>query len=468
MLLDLDKKLTDSVAVIDSSLSLLTYGDIINFGDRISSMMKSRSLIFMLCRNDAGAVAWSIGMLLNKIVPLMLNAQTDLSLLENLITTYQPEYICLPEDDFPEMKGTEVACLKGYRLLKTNASRCNMYVELSHLLPTSGSTGSPKLVRHCYRNIEAAGLNISTFFKLKPGDRALMVLPLYYTMGLSMVFSHFKAGATILITDISMTDPKFWDFLKSQHATSFTGVPYSFDILNMMRFFRMQLPDLKLLTQGGGRMERGLNLKFAEYCRDNGMKWIATYGQTEGSARMAYLPPEYAIDKVGSIGWAVPNGKLSLVDDTGKIIEEPNVEGEMCYQGENVTLGYACCRADLGLGDERNGFMRTGDLAYRDDDGCYYIVGRLGRFLKLYGMRVGLDECERIVKAKFETECACLGNDSQMTIFVTKEGIEQSVVRELVRKTSLVAKVFVVKYIKELPKSGAGKILYSKLKEIEL
>lgn len=134
--------------------------------------------------------------------------------------------------------------------------------------------------------------------------------------------------------------------MKEQRATSFTGVPYSFEILNLMRFFRMDLPDLTLLTQGGGKMSRQLNLKFAEYCRDNGKRWIATYGQSEGTARMAYLPAEWAIEKVGSIGRAVPNAELSLIDSEGNRIEGANTEGEMCYRGKNVTMGYARSRED--------------------------------------------------------------------------------------------------------------------------
>ena len=121
-------------------------------------------------------------------------------------------------------------------LLCTGMEPCRVHDDLSHLLPTSGSTGSPKLVRHKYENIEAAALNISTFFGLTSSDRPLLVLPLYYTMGLSVVFSHLYVGATILITHQSMTDKAFWSFMKEQRATSFTGVPYSFEILNLMRF----------------------------------------------------------------------------------------------------------------------------------------------------------------------------------------------------------------------------------------
>ena len=158
-----------------------------------------------------------------------------------------------------------------------------------------------------------------------------------------------------------MTDPVFWKFMKEQQATSFTGVPYSFQILNLMRVFRMDLPALTLLTQGGGKMEPTLNKKFVDWCEQTGRQWIATYGQSECTARMAYLPAKWASEKMGSIGIAVPNGELSLIDAEGQPITTPRTEGEMCYRGKNVTLGYATCREDLAKGDERHRFIRTGD-----------------------------------------------------------------------------------------------------------
>ena len=251
--------------------------------------------------------------------------------------------------------------------------------------------------------------------------------------------------------------------MKNERATSFTGVPYSFEILNLMRFFRMDLPDLKILTQGGGKMQKDLNLKFAEYCRDKGKQWIATYGQTEGTARMAYLPPEYAITKVGSIGRAVPNGELSLISTEGETISKPYTEGEMCYTGKNVTLGYAQRKDDLLLGDERKGFIKTGDLAYFDEDGCYYIVGRMQRFIKLFGMRVGLDECEQIVKAHYPIDCVCVGTDEKITVYITDNSYSQKVKKILVEKTRIIASSFSVKFIDKIPKNDAGKVLYSNL-----
>ena len=464
MILNLDKWPKESVAAIDAQGNQLTYGELRDFAKRVGETMPARSLVFMLVENNIGGIAWTIGNICAGNVPLILNAHLDEELYKSLFELYLPPFVCVP-DSIAERNHYEtvISCF-GYTLMKTDNEPCPMNDELSHLLPTSGSTGSPKLVRHKYANIEAAALNISTFFELTEKDRPLMVLPLYYTMGLSMVFSHFYVGATVLITNQRMTDRGFWQFIKNERATSFTGVPYSFEILNLMRFFRMDLPDLNLLTQGGGRMPKELNLKFAEWCRDNGKKWIATYGQSECTARMAWLPPKWAIEKVGSIGIAVPNGKLSLVDMEGHPITSPNTEGEMCYSGKNVTMGYARNREDLLLGDEWKGFIRTGDLAYFDEDGCYYIVGRMGRFLKLFGMRVGLDECEKIIKGKFSgLECACVGTDDKMLVYLTDEKYKEQVKEELVSRLKLVATSFEVRIINEIPKNEAGKILYAKL-----
>lgn len=466
MILNLDKWSGGAIAAIDSQGHLLTYGEIRAFSVRSEQLMPAHSLFFLLVENNVGGIAWTIGNICAGNVPLILNAHLDRGLYDSLLEQYRPPYVCIPAGMADQYPYETVVTVYGYTLMKTGYEACPLNYELSHLLPTSGSTGSPKLVRHKYENIEAAALNISTFFELTDKDRPLMVLPLYYTMGLSMVFSHFYVGATVLITNLNMTDRNFWNFIKEERATSFTGVPYSFEILNLMRFWRMDLPDLTLLTQGGGRMPKELNLKFAEYCRDNGKKWIATYGQSECTARMAWLPPKWAIEKVGSIGYAVPNAELSLIDMDGNPITTPNTEGEMCYKGKNVTMGYARQREDLQLGDERHGFIRTGDLAYFDEDGCYYIVGRMGRFLKLFGMRVGLDECERIVKGKYpDLECACVGTDEKMLVYITDENYKQQVKEELVNRLKLVASSFEVRIINEIPKNEAGKILYAKLDE---
>ena len=177
---------------------------------------------------------------------------------------------------------------------------------------------------------------------------------------------------------------------------------------------------------------------------------------------MAYLPAEDALSKPGSIGRAIPGGRLSLADGDGGKISEVDKPGELVYEGPNVTMGYAMRREDLLRGDERKGVLYTGDVAKRDQDGYFYIVGRKSRFLKLYGNRVSLDECEQLIRGKYGVECACTGMDNQMHVYITG-GSADATVRFLAATTHINQDAFRVTWIEKLPRNEAGKILYGDL-----
>lgn len=327
------------------------------------------------------------------------------------------------------------------------------------MLPTSGSTGSPKLVRHSYRNIEANAENVKNLFGLTPDERAMAVLPMHYTMGLSVIASHLKAGASLILSGRSLLDAAFWKMLKDEHATSFTGVPYSYELLMKLRFTRMDLPDLKTITQGGGKLTPEMFAALADYAAKSGKRFIATYGQSECTARMAYLPAELAQTKTCSIGFAEPGGQLSIVDENGNESFQGEATGEMVYRGENVTLGYATCAEDLAKGDENHGVMHTGDLARRDADGCYFIVGRLKRFLKIFGLRIGLDEIENLVKAEFGADCVCSGTDQQLVVMIARQGVSSAVVDFIEQKTHLFRKCIQVNEVNAVVRNEAGKVV---------
>lgn len=466
MYLELDKKNKQNMALIDSEGSKITYGELLSFVNKFRESVGRRALLFVLSRNCVGAAAGYLGAMANRVVPLMLGAGMDQELLETLIDLYKPSYLWKPVE---MVEDEENVLLREYRyaLVSTGLPPYYMYEELSLLLTTSGSTGSPKLVRHSYGNLEAQARNISAFFELDGTERPMVDLPIHYTYGLSVLNSHLYSGATVLLTGMNVLNSEYWDFLKGEKASSFTNVPYSYEILKKLRVFRMDLPYLKTFSQGGGKLEEGLHREFAEYARDTGRKFIVTYGQTEGSARMAWLPPEYALEKCGSIGKAIPGGKLYIVDEDGREIDRPDTIGEMVYEGPNVTLGYAEKREDLVLGDERHGVLYTGDMVKKDSDGFFYIVGRKKRFLKLWGYRVGLDECENLIKAAFDVECACVGDDRCMEIYVTSKRDKDAVRRYLADKTGINSSAFQVHDIEALPRNEAGKILYSVLERRE-
>lgn len=455
MFLDLDKKPKDKVAAIDDSGRSITYGEICDFAQGFGKQLPQRSLIFILSENCIGSLLGYTAALSNRIVPLVISAATEEGLYNHLYELYQPEYLWMPQ---AKAEGKEIVFSAwDYCLVKTGNKPAPMYDELSLLLPTSGSTGSPKLVRHSYRNIEANADNVRRLFKLDGTEKAVAILPMHYTMGLSVIASHLLAGATLLLSGRSLLDKGFWTTLKE--ATSFTGVPYSYEILTKMRFTRMDLPNLKVITQGGGKLTEAMWNTLAQYAADKGKQFIATYGQSECTARMAYLPPELALQKVCSIGIAEPGGQLSIVDDNGNETFEGEAQGEMVYRGENVTLGYATCREDLLKGDENHGVMHTGDLARRDADGCYFIIGRLKRFLKIYGLRIGLDEVERMIKAEYKTDCYCKGDDEKLVVLVTDARLQEALPAFIEEKTHLFHQRIEVQVVKEILRNEAGKVI---------
>ena len=455
MFLDLDQKPKDKVAAIDDSGRSITYGEICYFTQEFAKHLPQRSLIFLLSENSIGSLLGYTAALSNHIVPLIISAATEEGLFNRLYDLYQPEYLWVPKG---KSEGREVVFSAwDYCLVKTDNKSAAMYEELSLLLPTSGSTGSPKLVRHSYRNIEANADNVRRLFKLDGNEKAMAILPMHYTMGLSVIASHLLAGATLLLSGRSLLDKGFWATLKE--ATSFTGVPYSYEILTKMRFTRMDLPNLKVITQGGGKLTEAMWNTLAQYAHDKGKQFIATYGQSECTARMAYLPPELALEKVCSIGVAEPGGQLSIVDENGNETFEGEAQGEMVYRGENVTLGYATCREDLQKGDENHGIMHTGDLARRDADGCYYIIGRLKRFLKIYGLRIGLDEVENMIKAEYKTDCYCKGDDEKLVVLVTDPKLQEVLPAFIEEKTHLFHQRIEVQVVKEILRNEAGKVV---------
>ena len=460
MFLDLDKKDQSKIAVVDDSGESLTYGLLCHYAEEMKTKLPYRTLVFILAENSIGSLIGYTSFLNNHVVPLIISNNTEQSLFDNLFTTYQPEYLWLPSKRLSDFADKEVVYSAfNYSLIKTGFTTPQMYEELSLLLPTSGSTGSPKLVRHSYRNIEANAENVKNLFGLTSEERAMASLPMHYTMGLSVIASHLKAGATVLLCGKSLLDKGFWSMLKDQHATSFTGVPYSFDLLAKLRFFRMDLPDIKIITQGGGKLTPEMWHQLVQYAKEKEKKFIATYGQSECTARMAYLPAEWAGNKVCSIGIAEPGGKLSIVDDKGNESFEGEATGEMVYRGENVTLGYAHNQEDLKNGDENHGIMHTGDVAHRDADGCYFIIGRMKRFLKIFGLRIGLDEIENLIRSNFDTECYCSGTDEKLIVKLTNPNIVQDIPSFIEEKTHLFHQKVETVLVEKILRNESGKVI---------
>lgn len=460
MFLNIDKQKTGAVALIDNEGNRITYGELAKLMKTVGRQAEPRCVVFMLCKNTVGSMMGYLGFVENEAVPVTLNARIDDKLLKNLLDIYTPAYIWAPVEETGRFEYEQVYECFGYALLKTGHAIYPLHDKLQLCMTTSGSTGSPKLVRYKKGNLEANAKNVAAAFGWTEKERAICDLGMQYTMGLNVINTHLYVGATVLLTTYNLMSADFWDYIRKERGTNFTGVPFSYDLFYRLHFEQMDLPNLHTLSQGGGKLTDARFIQLAEYAQRTGKRFIASFGTTETSARMACLPAELALIKTGSIGRAIPEGELFLIDENGAVLTEPVAEGEMCYRGPNVTMGYAVCKEDLMKDDEFNGEYHTGDLARRDEDGCYFVTGRLSRFLKLLSYRVSLDQSERLIQQEFGIECACAGTDQRMNIYITDESKKNDVLNYISEKIGLFKTLFKVIVVPEIMRNDTGKIQY--------
>lgn len=397
---------------------VITYDQL---ADRVSAESQlcdtARCLVLIELTNTVNAIVSYLAALRAGHVVLV---ASDADVRDALLAAYDPDVVVGSNGE------------NDWRVDRRRATtRHELHPDLALLLSTSGSTGSPKLVRLSYENLDSNARAIAQYLGIDGTDRAMTVLPLSYCYGLSVLHSHLAQGAAVIVTGRSVVDPGFWDLARTAGATSFAGVPYTFELLDRVAFADLDLPSLRYVTQAGGKMGVDRVRRFAELGRRQGWDLIVMYGQTEATARMAYLPADRVLDAPEAIGRPIPGGQFTVDGD-----------GELVYHGPNVMLGYARAPEDLALGRTID-CLHTGDLARRRADGLYEIVGRRSRFLKLFGLRVDLDQLERNLLAD-GIEALCTGDDTRLVVAVpghapdpapvicTKVGLPAAAVRTVV------------------------------------
>lgn len=291
-----------------------------------------------------------------------------------------------------------------------------VHPDLALLLTTSGSTGNPKLVRLSREAVLANTDQIADVLGITADHVAITTLPLFYSYGMSVLNSHLRRGATVVLERTGIMQRDFWNAAVDHQVTSMAFVPYQYEMLRRLRFDPAKYPALRNLTQAGGRLRTDLVTDFQQRMATVGGKLYVMYGQTEAAPRMATLPPERLADKLGSVGLALPGGEFRIEDD------------EVVYRGPNVMMGYAERAADLVKGDEQGGVLHTGDLGRLDDEGFLFITGRTKRIGKVFGARVNLDDVEK------NFPVAAVAGDDKLHVFA--EGISDDEARGLRTKIS--------------------------------
>ncbi len=458
---------SDKCLLLDDEQNGYSYSDLILLcrSDQFSET-KGR-LVICLIENNIHSLIGYLALIISGAVPMLIPANINNRFLKKYIEDFKPKYIWSPRsinvnmDDFSIKK-----TIGDYNLIGLKQKDFALNASLALLLSTSGTTGSSKFVRLSKLNLLSNASSIVKYLSLNSSETPITTLPPNYSFGLSIIHSHVLVGAKLLVTKKTFFDEIFWDFLKESKATSLSGVPFHFEMLKKVGLERLKSSSITSVTQAGGALSSKLGEEFASFFKKNNITFFIMYGQTEASPRISYLDPIKSTLKIKSIGSAIPKGKLWLENEKGERIQKPNTAGELIYKGPNVYMGYANSYLDLAKGYEGKKVLRTGDLAKNDADGDFYIVGRISRFIKLFGNRISLTDLEKKVE-RFGYECACANNDDSLNLFVKNIELNDAakIKKMLVKDLKFSKNLIKIYGLVDFPRSESGKILYPKLRK---
>ncbi|QKV76918.1 AMP-binding protein [Amycolatopsis sp. Hca4] len=392
----------------------------------------------------------------------LIDPALDADVLAGLVSRFRPAAVLAASGAAPEGYTTQ-----GNDWIRSSADGVQPHPDLAVLLPTSGSTGNPKLVRLSRQAILANADAIAQVLRIDADEVAPTCLPLHYSYGLSVLNSHLVRDATIVIEPSGVLGRGFWDAVNTYGVTSLSGVPYHYEMLRRLKFDPAKYPTLRTLTQAGGKLRDELVAEFNEKMLAVGGRMYVMYGQTEAAPRMTTVPAEKLAEKLGSAGPALPGGKFSVRRDDGSETTHPKIVGEVVYRGPNVMMGYADDESGLAKGDEYGGVLATGDLGYLDEEGYLFITGRLKRIGKVFGNRVSLDDLEQAVRTAavgIDVVAAVAAGDK---VVLFAEGADKEICKDasraLAERLHLHASGFDVRPIDTVPLLASGKIDYRTL-----
>ncbi|NUT48708.1 MAG: AMP-binding protein [Saccharothrix sp.] len=336
----------------------------------------------------------------------------------------------------------------------------------SLLLSTSGSTGGPRFVRLSLDAVQANARAIADALALDPRTRSVTSLPLHYTYGLSVVNSTLAAGGSLVLDSTSPTSLRFWRQVARHEVTHVAAVPFHVHSLLTTRPALLRTPPLRLVTVSGGTLPPDDVTTAASLLAEAGAGLALMYGMTEATARVTVLPPDEASARPESVGLPVPGTRVTVEDENGPV---PDGElGRIVVRGPGVMLGYATSRADLDAPGTLDGVLRTSDRGYLRE-GRLYVRGRVDRTVKLAGLRVELDELERLF-ADLGPAAAVGVHGDRAAVFVEHASDEQvrSRLSRVCRRLGVTAGVVTAHARDRLPRLPNGKVDYVTLTGVPL
>lgn len=453
------------IAIIDNT-KIKTFEDLNKDVKEIEAIIKPRQVVILLCNNSYESLLIYLASLKCGAVPLLLSDSISEFNINEYVKIYLPTYIFSPK----ELKNLPLESQKfrDYTVYINHNSKNNLHQNLALLLTTSGSTGNPKVVKVSKKNLISNTEAICKYLNLTCKERHITTLPMNYTYGLSCINTFLYSGASIILSDNAITTKDFWINVEMYKPTYISGVPYTYEILSKYFLEKLRSSSIKVFTQAGGKLNNECIRKFIKFSKETKKKFIVMYGQTEATARMSYLPFEKLDEKIGSIGISIPGGSFSLRNTYKDKNKTKRDIGELVYEGDNVTSGYATSYKDLDILKEENKQLNTGDLAWIDKDNYVYLIGRINRFAKINGIRVSLIDVEDLMK-DLGYDCAISSNDIDLKIYIeigeNTKFDNSRIKKEITKRINLSPNSIKLKTKKKLPRLESGKINYQKLED---
>ncbi len=382
----------------------------------------------------------------------------------------------VPVESYAEMTATAPAA----RLGDTAIGR-----DLAAILYTSGSTGKPKGVMLSHANVIAGASIVSTYLGISERERILAILPFSFDAGMNQLTTAFQQGATLVLMTFTFAR-EIVRMLAKERVTGLAGVPTLWSLLAQpaSSLAKTPLPDLRYITNTGGAMPQPVLAALREALPAT--KVFLMYGLTE-AFRSTYLPPDELDRRPTSMGKAIPDTEILVVNESGQPCR-PGEVGELVHRGPTVSLGY-WGRPDLTAqvlrphpfipmelgGDER--VCYSGDLVRMDEDGFLYFIGRRDAMIKSSGFRISATEVEEaIFQSGLVKGAAVIGlpdpvlGQSIKAFVVPKDGVTVSVPALLEFCASRLPRYMVpaaADVLDEIPKTTSGKVDYPALRRRE-
>ncbi|MFA5100554.1 MAG: AMP-binding protein, partial [Candidatus Omnitrophota bacterium] len=463
----------------------LSYRDLDRQSDALAEHLLESGLrkgdrVALFLENSTGYVISFFAILKAGGVVVPLNTQFVRRELETLLNNFTPKFVITDSTHQTSFKGlidpknilTHGASTHGDvpRQSEHNvASHRGMSPDMSPndlamIIYTSGTTGKPKGVMLSHANLNANASSIVEYLHLKHSDSIMVILPFYYSYGNSLLTTHIKVGATLVLDNRFVFPNVVLDLMEKEQVTGFAGVPSHFAILLRKSALRKySLTSLRYVTQAGGGMAPSMIEEFTQAVPH--VKFCVMYGQTEACARLTYLNPAFLKEKLGSIGKAIPGVQITVLNEQGEAVEEGQI-GEIVAKGKNVMLGYWNSPEETKKILKKEGLW-TGDLAKVDEEGFIYMVSRKKEMIKSGANRISPLEIEDVVcRMPGVIECAAVGMPDEILgeaikLCVVKNGVpftENDLLLFCKKNLAAFKMPKVVEFVESLPKTSTGKI----------